>query len=246
MAKQRGGFIEGCVANNIDADLAGNIFDLVEKFAGYGFNKSHSAAYGLVSYQTAWLKTHYPAPFMAAVLSADMHNTDKVVVLVEEVRSMKLRLDAPDVNFSDFKFTVNNDGRIVYGLGAIKGVGEGPVEAIVEPVPKAVPSRTCSISVNASTSNGSTNVPLMRWCAVARWTALARTSMTRSRPTTPTSTSTGQPCCRRWARPSRQPSRPHTPLTVAMSTCSAACSTRQMSMCMPTTARCASSPSRSV
>ncbi|MFK3794564.1 DNA polymerase III subunit alpha [Pseudomonas piscis] len=132
MAKQRGGFIEGCVANNIDADLAGNIFDLVEKFAGYGFNKSHSAAYGLVSYQTAWLKTHYPAPFMAAVLSADMHNTDKVVVLIEEVRSMKLRLDAPDVNSSDFKFTVNDDGRIVYGLGAIKGVGEGPVEAIVE------------------------------------------------------------------------------------------------------------------
>ncbi|QTT90662.1 DNA polymerase III subunit alpha [Pseudomonas chlororaphis] len=132
MAKQRGGFIEGCANNSIDADLAGNIFDLVEKFAGYGFNKSHSAAYGLVSYQTAWLKTHHPAPFMAAVLSADMHNTDKVVVLIEEVRSMKLRLDAPDVNSSDFKFTVNNDGRIVYGLGAIKGVGEGPVEAIVE------------------------------------------------------------------------------------------------------------------
>jgi DNA polymerase-3 subunit alpha len=132
MAKQRGGFIEGCANNNIDADLAGNIFDLVEKFAGYGFNKSHSAAYGLVSYQTAWLKTHYPAPFMAAVLSADMHNTDKVVTLIEEVRTMKLRLDAPDVNTSEFKFTVNDDGRIVYGLGAIKGVGEGPVEAIVE------------------------------------------------------------------------------------------------------------------
>lgn len=132
MAKQRGGFIEGCANNNIDAELAGNIFDLVEKFVGYGFNKSHSAAYGLVSYQTAWLKTHYPAPFMAAVLSADMHNTDKVVTLIEEVRSMKLRLDAPDVNTSDFKFTVNDDGRIVYGLGAIKGVGEGPVEAIVE------------------------------------------------------------------------------------------------------------------
>jgi len=132
MAKQRGGFIEGCANNGIDADLAGNIFDLVEKFAGYGFNKSHSAAYGLVSYQTAWLKTHHPAPFMAAVLSADMHNTDKVVVLIEEVRNMKLRLDAPDVNNSEFKFTVNEDGRIVYGLGAIKGVGEGPVEAIVE------------------------------------------------------------------------------------------------------------------
>ncbi|QLC74183.1 DNA polymerase III subunit alpha [Pseudomonas sp. LPB0260] len=132
MAKQRGGFIEGCANNGIDADLAGNIFDLVEKFAGYGFNKSHSAAYGLVSYQTAWLKAHHPAPFMAAVLSADMHNTDKVVTLIEECRSMKLRLDAPDVNTSDFKFTVNEDGRIVYGLGAIKGVGEGPVEAIVE------------------------------------------------------------------------------------------------------------------
>ncbi|WP_071873481.1 DNA polymerase III subunit alpha [Atopomonas hussainii] len=132
MAKQRGGFIEGCEKNNISADLAGNIFDLVEKFAGYGFNKSHSAAYGLVSYQTAWLKAHYPAPFMAAVLSADMHNTDKVVTLIEECRSMKLRIDAPDVNTSEFKFTVNEDGRIVYGLGAIKGVGEGPVEAIVE------------------------------------------------------------------------------------------------------------------
>lgn len=132
MAKQRGGFIDGCKTNNIDADLAGNIFDLVEKFAGYGFNKSHSAAYGLVSYQTAWLKTHYPAPFMAAVLSADMHNTDKVVTLIEEVRTMKLRLDAPDVNTSEFKFTVSDDGRILYGLGAIKGVGEGPVEAITD------------------------------------------------------------------------------------------------------------------
>lgn len=132
MAKQRGGFIEGCANNGIDGDLAGNIFDLVEKFAGYGFNKSHSAAYGLVSYQTAWLKTHYPAPFMAAVLSADMHNTDKVVILIEECRHMKLRIDTPDVNISEFKFTVNDGGRIVYGLGAIKGVGEGPVEAIVE------------------------------------------------------------------------------------------------------------------
>ncbi|TLX54048.1 DNA polymerase III subunit alpha [Stutzerimonas nosocomialis] len=132
MAKQRGGFIEGCARNGIDADLAGNIFDLVEKFAGYGFNKSHSAAYGLVSYQTAWLKAHHPSPFMAAVLSADMHNTDKVVTLIEECRSMKLRIVAPDVNNSEFKFTVDDDKRIVYGLGAIKGVGEGPVEAIVE------------------------------------------------------------------------------------------------------------------
>ncbi len=132
MAKQRAVFLEGCQNNGIDADLAGNIFDLVEKFAGYGFNKSHSAAYGLVSYQTAWLKAHHPAPFMAAVLSADMHNTDKVVTLIEECRSMKLRIKAPDVNVSEFKFTVDEAGDVVYGLGAIKGVGEGPVETIVE------------------------------------------------------------------------------------------------------------------
>lgn len=132
MAKQRSVFLEGAENNGIDKDLAGNIFDLVEKFAGYGFNKSHSAAYGLVSYQTAWLKTHYPAPFMAAVLSSDMHNTDKVVTLIEECRNMKLRIDAPDVNASEFKFTVGDDQRVIYGLGAIKGVGEGPVEAIVE------------------------------------------------------------------------------------------------------------------
>jgi len=132
MAKQRQVFLEGCENNGIDPDLAGNIFDLVEKFAGYGFNKSHSAAYGLVSYQTAWLKAHYPAPFMAAVLSADMHNTDKVVTLIEECRSMKLRLKSPNVNISEYKFTVDDEGDVVYGLGAIKGVGEGPVETIVQ------------------------------------------------------------------------------------------------------------------
>ena len=132
MAKQRGGFIEGCANNGISGDLAGNIFDLVEKFAGYGFNKSHSAAYGLLSYQTAWLKAHYPAPFMAAVLSADMHNTDKVVTLIEECRSMKVRIQPPNVNVSEYKFTVDEAGDVVYGLGAIKGVGEGPVETIVQ------------------------------------------------------------------------------------------------------------------
>ncbi len=139
MAKQRGGFIEGCARNGIDGELAGNIFDLVEKFAGYGFNKSHSAAYGLVSYQTAWLKTHYPAPFMAAVLSADMHNTDKVVTLIEECRIMRLQIVAPDVNTSEFQFTVDDQQRIVYGLGAVKGVGEGPVEAIAEARSQAGP-----------------------------------------------------------------------------------------------------------
>ncbi|WP_277810861.1 DNA polymerase III subunit alpha [Chromohalobacter canadensis] len=132
MAKQRAGFMEGCAANGIDKDLAGNLFDLVEKFAGYGFNKSHSAAYGLVSYQTAWLKAHYPAPFMAAVLSTEMDNLDKVVPLIEECRKQGLTVTPPDVNIGSYKFTVDEQNRVVYGLGAIRGVGEGPIGAIVE------------------------------------------------------------------------------------------------------------------
>ncbi|MBE0489967.1 MAG: DNA polymerase III subunit alpha [Halomonas sp.] len=132
MAKQRAGFMEGCAANGIDKDLAGNIFDLVEKFAGYGFNKSHSAAYALVSYQTAWLKAHYPGPFMAAVISTEMDNLDKVVPLIEECRNLKLTVTPPDVNVGEYKFTVDTEGRVVYGLGAIRGVGEGPIGAIVE------------------------------------------------------------------------------------------------------------------
>ena len=131
MAKQRQFFLDGCKEQGIDANLAGNIFDLVEKFAGYGFNKSHSAAYALVSYQTAWLKTHYPAPFMAAVMSSDMQNTDKVVTFTEECRQMKLEVRLPDVNLSEFKFTVGANQEVIYGLGAVKGVGEGPVEGII-------------------------------------------------------------------------------------------------------------------
>jgi DNA polymerase-3 subunit alpha len=131
MAKQRAGFAEGAHNNNIDPDLASKIFDLVEKFAGYGFNKSHSAAYALVSYQTLWLKTHYPAEFMAAVMSADMDNTDKIVTLVDEVKRMGLEILPPDLNVGDYKFTVDEQDRIVYGIGSIKGVGEGPIEAII-------------------------------------------------------------------------------------------------------------------
>ena len=132
MAKQREIFMAGARDNSIEPELAGSIFDLMEKFAGYGFNKSHSAAYALVSYQTAWLKMRYPAEFMAAVLSSEMHNTDKVVVLVEECRHMRLPLVLPDVNASEFRFTVNATGEIVYGLGAIKGIGEGPVESLAD------------------------------------------------------------------------------------------------------------------
>ena len=132
MAKQRGAFAEGSKNNNIDPDLAMKIFDLVEKFAGYGFNKSHSAAYALVSYQTLWLKVHYPAEFMAAVMSADMDNTDKIVTLVDECERMGIEIVLPDLNKGKYKFTVDSEGRIVYGIGAIKGVGEGPIEAIIE------------------------------------------------------------------------------------------------------------------
>ena len=132
MAKQRSIFEEGAVKNGVDGELAMKIFDLVEKFAGYGFNKSHSAAYALVSYQTLWLKTHYPAQFMAAVMSADMDNTDKIVTLVDECERMGLPLLPPDVNKGLFRFTVDDDLNIVYGIGAIKGVGEGPVESILK------------------------------------------------------------------------------------------------------------------
>jgi len=130
MEKQRKLFVEGASARSIDADLSGSIFDLMEKFAGYGFNKSHSAAYALVSYQTAWLKAHYPSEFMAAVLSADIHNTEKVVTLIEECRSMKITVQPPHIRYSQYAFTVSEDGEIIYGLGAIKGLGEGPIEEI--------------------------------------------------------------------------------------------------------------------
>jgi len=132
MAKQRDTFREGAQSIGVDPDLAMKIFDLVEKFAGYGFNKSHSAAYAVVSYQTLWLKRHFPSEFMAAVLTADMQNTDKVVTLVEECRHMKLSLVLPNINVSQYTFTVDGQGQVVYGLGAIKGLGEGPVDSVLE------------------------------------------------------------------------------------------------------------------
>jgi DNA polymerase III subunit alpha len=131
MEKQREVFESGARDKGVDPNLAIKIFDLVEKFAGYGFNKSHSAAYALVAYQTAWLKAHYPAEFMAAVISADMHNTDKVVTFIDECRHMGLKVLPPDVNSCGFRFTANAEGHIVYGLGAIKGLGEAPIDAIV-------------------------------------------------------------------------------------------------------------------
>ncbi|MEX2481186.1 MAG: DNA polymerase III subunit alpha [Gammaproteobacteria bacterium] len=131
MAKQREIFVSGAGANGIVEADASYIFDLMEKFAGYGFNKSHSAAYALVAYQTAWLKARYPAAFMAAVLSADMDSTDKVVRLIEECRLLGLAVVAPGINQCGFRFSVADESTIRYGLGAVKGVGESVISALV-------------------------------------------------------------------------------------------------------------------
>lgn len=131
MAKQREIFTKGATERGVEEKTATYIFDLMEKFAGYGFNKSHSAAYALVSYQTAWLKAHYPSEFMAAVLSADMDNTDKVVTLIDDCSEMKLKVEPPNINLCEHRFTVD-DGAIIYGLGAIKGVGEAAIDGVIE------------------------------------------------------------------------------------------------------------------
>lgn len=142
MAKQRAIFLEGALGREVAEATATYIFDLMEKFAGYGFNKSHSAAYALLAYQTAWLKAHHPAPFMAAVLSADMDNTDKVVGLIEECRSMGLEVTPPDINRSEYRFAVANQRTVVYGLGAIKGVGEAALEGVLKARAEGTPFKT--------------------------------------------------------------------------------------------------------
>lgn len=133
MAKQRDIFVKGATAQGIDEVTSGGVFDLMEKFAGYGFNKSHSAAYGVLAYQTAYLKQYYPAEFMAAVLTSDMNNTDNVVFFINDCReNFGLTVDNPSVNRSEWHFVADTPTNIIYGLGAIKGVGEGAVESIVE------------------------------------------------------------------------------------------------------------------
>ena len=130
MAKQRSIFIKGAMANGVSQNSASHIFDLMEKFAGYGFNKSHSAAYAVLSYQTAWLKAHYPAAFMAAVLSSDMDNTDRLEVLKRECDAMNLSVLPPDVNQSVEQFSVETGSEIRYGLAAVKGMGGAAASAI--------------------------------------------------------------------------------------------------------------------
>src|SRR6476661_9229508 len=136
MAKERANFIEGCArTNKIPEKKANSIFDLLEKFAGYGFNKSHSAAYGLISYQTAYLKANYPVEFMAGLLSNEINNTDKISTFVGECKRMGIPILPPDVNRSSLKFTPESQGEvgaIRYGLAAIKNVGEGAMEVAIK------------------------------------------------------------------------------------------------------------------
>ena len=133
MAKQRDIFVAGATAQGIDEATSGGVFDLMEKFAGYGFNRSHSAAYGVLAYQTAYLKQYYPAEFMAAVLTSDMNNTDNVVFFINDCReNFGLTVVNPSVNRSEWHFVADTPTNIIYGLGAIIGVGEGAVESIVE------------------------------------------------------------------------------------------------------------------
>ncbi|HKT30153.1 DNA polymerase III subunit alpha [Dyella sp.] len=139
MAKERAKFREGAAKDGLTGEKADAIFDDMEKFAGYGFNKSHAAAYAVVSYQTAWLKAHYPAEFMAATISSDMDNTDKVVIFLDESRAIGLKILPPDVNASEFMFEAVEPRVIRYGLGAIKGVGQGACEAIAEERKKGGP-----------------------------------------------------------------------------------------------------------
>ncbi len=131
MAKQREIFVSGATERGVAEHTATRIFDLMEKFAAYGFNKSHSAAYAVLAYQTAYLKAHYPAAFMAAVMSADLGNTDRLVTLKDDCRKQNLELLAPSINRSSYAFSVAEGQSILYGLGAIKGVGRAAIEALV-------------------------------------------------------------------------------------------------------------------
>jgi DNA polymerase-3 subunit alpha len=130
MAKQRDKFLDGAEARGVGRKTAERVFELMEKFAGYGFNKSHAAAYGIVAYQTAYLKANYPVAFMAALLTSEMGNTDKVVVHIEECRAMGIPVLPPDVNVSGFRFGVSGE-TIRFGLGAVKNLGQKAIEALV-------------------------------------------------------------------------------------------------------------------
>ncbi|MFI4846859.1 MAG: DNA polymerase III subunit alpha [Candidatus Makana argininalis] len=131
MSKQRDFFKKGSIKNGIDSKLSMKIFDILEKFSSYGFNKSHSAAYALITYQTLWLKTYFPSEFLSSVMTSDMDNTSKIVEIVQECVRIGIKILPPNINISEYNFTVNKYGNILYGLGAIKGLGKNTVNLII-------------------------------------------------------------------------------------------------------------------
>ncbi len=142
MKKQKELFIEGCVKNQIDRKVATEIADMIEKFASYGFNKSHAAAYAVIAYQTAYLKAHFPAEYMAANLSSEIGNSDRVQILMEECRNMGIRIKPPDINYSEAHFEPLSENEIAFGLGAIKNVGSAAIASIVAARKKHGPFKT--------------------------------------------------------------------------------------------------------
>lgn len=132
MEKQRSVFVNGAISNGLNRDKAEEVFNLMEKFSGYGFNKSHSAAYGLIAYQTAWMKAHYPSEFMAASLSSEMEDTNKMAMMLDECKQMELSVISPDIQLSGLDFTVDDEDKIVMGLGSVKGLGEKALGRFLE------------------------------------------------------------------------------------------------------------------
>jgi DNA polymerase-3 subunit alpha len=132
MERLRSTFIEGAVKKKVKERYAANLFDQIEQFAGYGFNRSHSVGYALIAYQTAWLKAHFPSEFMASVMSCDLGNTDSIQIFVDDCRNIGLKILKPDINKSSYRFEDIDSSTILYGLGAIKGIGESLVDKIVE------------------------------------------------------------------------------------------------------------------
>ncbi|MGK2897015.1 MAG: DNA polymerase III subunit alpha [Candidatus Makana argininalis] len=131
MYKQRYFFKKGSIKNGINSKLSMKIFDILEKFSSYGFNKSHSAAYALITYQTLWLKTYFPSEFLSSVMTSDIDNTEKIVEIVQECLRIGIKILPPNINISEYNFTVNKFGNIIYGIGAIKGIGKNTVDLII-------------------------------------------------------------------------------------------------------------------
>ncbi len=206
MAKQRTIFVDGARGKGVDENVATELFDLMEKFAGYGFNKSHSAAYALVAYQTAYFKAHHPAAFMAANLTAVMDDTDKVKELIEDCKAIGLKIEAPNVNLGAYRFEPVDAKTVRYGLGGVKGTGRGAIEAIIAARSQSGPFTSLFDFCARVERAWSTAAWSRRWCAPV--------ASTRSTPIAPSCSTRSAARWRRRRRPQPTPARSH---------CSAGC-----------------------